>query len=262
LIAVSAEVKRDLVRYGVAPAEKIDVISLGLDLEAFLATEPRTGTFRAEIGVDASTPLVGIVGRVVPIKNHRLFLDAARHVLARNARARFVVVGDGPSRADAEAHARELGIQSQVTFAGWRRDLASIYPDLDVVVISSNNEGTPVSAIEAMAASRPVVSTRVGGVPDFIVDGETGILVPPRDPGALGAALTGLIGDRPKADGIGAAARSAVRMRFTPERLVSDIDDLYFDLVRRSRAIANSRALPIRIAAKRPVEWARIPGNP
>lgn len=258
LIAVSPEVKQDLVAYGVAPAERIDVIPLGLDLAAFLTCESRRGSFRAELGIDATTPLVGIVGRVVPIKNHRLFLDAARHVRAREPRACFVVVGDGTIRAELEAHARSLGLDSRVRFVGWRRDLPAIYADLDVLAISSDNEGTPVSAIEAMAARRPVVSTRVGGVPDVIRDGVTGLLVPPRDAARLGGAIADLLADAATANRLAGAARDSVRDRYTGPRLVSAIDDLYVDLVQSSSAIAKRGGAPVRIPARRAVPWGRF----
>src|SRR5262249_35464804 len=156
-----------------------------------------------EIGLRDEAPLVGIVGRIFPIKNHRLFLEAAARIAALEPRARFVIVGDGVLRKAMEQHAHGLGIGDRVFFTGWPPGLPRIYPDLDVLVVSSNNEGTPVSAIEAMAARRPVVATRVGGLPDLIIDGKTGRLVPPRDPQALANAVLELLTDRAYARAIG-----------------------------------------------------------
>ena len=144
------------------------MIPLGFDLQPFLDSGEHRGAFYRELGLTNGARLVGIVGRIFPIKNHRLFLDAAARVAAEERSARFVVVGDGALRPEMEAHARRLGIADRVTFTGWRRDLPRIYPDLDVLVVSSKNEGTPVSAIEAMASGCPVVATRVGGLPDLI----------------------------------------------------------------------------------------------
>jgi glycosyltransferase involved in cell wall biosynthesis len=126
-----------------------------------------------------------------------------------------------------EEHAHWLGIADRVIFTGWRRDLPRIYSDLDVLVVSSNNEGTPVSAIEAMASGCPVVATRVGGLPDLIDDGETGYLVPREGAPTLGAAVLGLLRDREAARRIVERARTRVAERFTSERLVADIEHLY-----------------------------------
>jgi glycosyltransferase involved in cell wall biosynthesis len=231
LVTVSEQVKRDLVRYGVAGAQKITVIPLGLDLEPFLAGAGQRGKLRRELGLTDGEPLVGIVGRIFPIKNHRLFLEAAARVAKELDSARFLVVGDGVLRPAMEDYAQALGLASRVMFTGWRRDLPVIYPDLDVLVISSNNEGTPVSAIEAMAAGCPVVATGVGGLPDLIADGETGCLVPARDPAALATRILKLLRERDTASRIAKTAQATVAERFGVERLCRDVEDLYEELL-------------------------------
>jgi glycosyltransferase involved in cell wall biosynthesis len=175
--------------------------------------------------------LVGIVGRIFPIKNHVLFLQAAARIAARDPAARFVIVGDGPLRFALERQARELQIAERVVFTGWRRDLVRIYADLDVLVVSSDNEGTPVSAIEAMAAGCPVAATRVGGLPDLITDGESGLLVPPRDAACLANAVSRILTDGEFAQSLGRNGRNAVRRRFGIKRLIRDIDRLYNELL-------------------------------
>jgi glycosyltransferase involved in cell wall biosynthesis len=231
IVAVSEQVKRDLMEYRVAGAEKIGVIPLGFDLKPFLDSAMHRGGFRRELGLNNGGPLVGIVGRIFPIKNHVLFLDAAARIAAGEKEARFVVVGDGTLRRQMEQHANALGIADRVIFTGWRRDLPRIYADLDVLVVSSNNEGTPVSAIEAMASGCPVVATRVGGLPDLIDEGETGCLVPRGDAPALAAAVLRLLRDRESARRIGETARARVAERFTAERLVADIERVYTGLL-------------------------------
>jgi glycosyltransferase involved in cell wall biosynthesis len=231
LVTVSDQVKRDLVGYGVAEADKINVIPLGFDLEPFLSSHIHGGEFRREIGYSDEHKLIGIVGRIFPIKNHALFLDAAARISARERNARFVIVGDGVSRRMVENQARELGIRGLVLFTGWRRDLPRIYADLDLLVVSSDNEGTPVSAIEAMASSCPVVATRVGGLPDLIKDHKTGRLVPPRAPEALANAVLALLHDPQTARELGKNGRASVQHRFTVQRLLSDMDDLYMQLL-------------------------------
>jgi glycosyltransferase involved in cell wall biosynthesis len=229
LVAVSEAVKQDLVELGVAEARKIRVIPLGLELTPLLGELPR-GVLRREAGIAADAPLVGMVGRLVPIKDGPTFLQAARLVRERRPEVRFALVGDGEERPALEAQCRALGLEASVTFFGWKRELAPVYGDLDVVVNASRNEGTPVSLIEALAAARPVVATRVGGTPDLLGGGERGRLVPPGEPGALAEAvletLEGSEATRLKAR----AGREHVRAQHSSERLFRDVDALYREL--------------------------------
>jgi len=231
LVTVSQQVKKDLIDYGVASDERISVIPLGLDLEPFLNAPIHRGQFRQDIGLRGEDKLVGIVGRIFPIKNHALFLESAARIAARDPATRFVIVGDGNLRSGLEQQSRQLGIKDRVLFTGWRADLARIYADLDVLVVSSNNEGTPVSAIEAMAASCPVVATRVGGVPDLITDGVNGRLVPAKDAEAIADAVIDLLGHREAAKNIGLNAMTSARERFDLKRLIKDVDHLYRELL-------------------------------
>jgi len=225
----------------VASSERITVIAFGFDLHPFLSCEDQGGLFRRELGMKDGTGLVGIVGRLFPIKNHRLFLDAAARVAAREPDCRFVIVGDGILRAELEQASRDLRLADKVVFTGWRRDLPRIYADLDVLVVSSDNEGTPVSAIEAMAARCPVVATRVGGIPDLIADEETGFLVPPRNAERLAAAVIHLLREPDVAHRVGQAARAVARERFSVERLIDDTEDLYEQLLAEKGIIVGER---------------------
>ena len=231
LIAVGDEDKKDLLAYRIAPTHKIDVIPLGLELNHFIDSRKRRGVLHHELGLDSANKLIGIVGRIAPIKNHRLFFDAMTRVLAAHATAHVVVAGDGDLRPEMERYVREIGIANSVSFLGWRHDLPQVYTDLDVVVISSNNEGTPVSAIEAMAAGRPVVATRVGSLPDVISDGETGYLVAPGNVEQLASAIERVLRDDETTDCLRRNARESVRHRFAVERLAADIDLLYRGLL-------------------------------
>ena len=231
LVTVSEQVKNELVGYSIAKAEKISVVPLGFDLDPFLNSHAQQGEFRREMGLSNEHKLIGIVGRIFPIKNHALFLDAAARVSARERNARFIVVGDGVLRPTLESQARELGIGDKVLFTGWRRDLPRLCVDLDVLVVSSDNEGTPVSAIEAMAARCPVVATRVGGLPDLIDDHKTGRLVPPRNADALASAVLDLLQSPHTARELGRNAQEFVRQRFAVRRLLGDMDHLYRQLL-------------------------------
>jgi glycosyltransferase involved in cell wall biosynthesis len=230
--------RAEIASYGVAPSRKLEPIRLGLELRQFLHVEQTRGTLRRELGVDASTPLVGIVARLVPIKAHEVFFQAAARVLEQQPRAEFLIIGDGERRAELEALVDGLGIKHAVRFMGWRRDMVSVYADLDVVALTSRNEGSPVALIEAMASARPVISTRVGGVPEVVVDGVTGLTVPASDPGAMADGILKLLRDRDLADRLAAAGRRHVYPRYDSSRLVDDVRNLYLrELAGRGRVL-------------------------
>jgi glycosyltransferase involved in cell wall biosynthesis len=227
-IIVLGDGQRDeIASYGVAPNEKLEPIRLGLELGQFLRADDARGSLRQELGVDEDTPLIGIVARLVPIKAHEVFFQAAAKVLTRKPRARFLVIGDGERRAELEAIVERLGIGDAVMFMGWRRDMVSVYADLDVVALTSLNEGSPVALIEALASSRPVISTRVGGVPEVVIDGLTGLTVPPSDPLAMAEGILKLLHDRDLAARLAAEGRRHVYPRYDSSRLVDDVRNLY-----------------------------------
>lgn len=229
LVTVSDSVKADLVEMAIAPADRIRVVPLGLELEPFTRDLPR-GVLRADAGCPAEAPLVGMVGRLAPVKDVPTFLRAARLVRERRPEVRFSLVGDGPERASLEAEVRALGLADAVCFHGWRRDLPAVYGDLDVVVNASRNEGTPVALIEALAAGRPVVATAVGGTPDVLAGGTHGVLVPAQDEHALAAAIEGTLA-APPSEARTAGARAHVLARYGVPRLLRDLSALYHELL-------------------------------
>ncbi|MDD5449049.1 MAG: glycosyltransferase family 4 protein [Candidatus Omnitrophica bacterium] len=240
IVVVSDSIKEDVCgKFKVAGREKTSVIELGLDLDKFRDAAAFRGSLRKELGLGDDCLLIGIVGRLTAVKNHLLFLDAVS-LLARDKAfmkygARFPVIGDGELRKTLENRARELGIEDKVFFLGWRRDAANFYGDLDIVVLTSLNEGTPLSIIEAMAAKKPVVATAVGGVPDLIEDGKTGILVPPNDPERLKAAIISLCSDEALRRRLGENASEYVLAKYSKQRLMKDMENLYSELIRIKR---------------------------
>jgi len=229
ILTVSDKLRDELIQYRIAPAEKIKVISLGLDL-APIASAPRgSGGLRRSLGLDDSTPLVGIVGRLVPIKNHALFLSAAAQVAGAMPDTHFVIVGDGELRGDLERQAGALGLSDKARFMGWRRDLPAIYADLDVVALTSRNEGTPVSLIEAMSSGASVVATAVGGVPDILQNGALGKLVGSDDAAGLAQAIIALL-NHPDQQQL-SDARDWALSHFGAERLIADLRALYSTLL-------------------------------
>ena len=238
IIVVGDGQRDEIASYGVAPLRKLTTIRLGLELDQFLQAESHRGELRRELGIDADTPLVGIVGRLVPIKAPEVLLQAAINVRNSLPTVQFLVVGDGERRQELETLVDHLGLRGSVRFLGWRRDLVRVYADLDVVALSSLNEGSPVVLIEALASARPVVATAVGGVPEVVVHGETGLTVPVSDVAALGGAVLTLLRDRPLANRLGKAGRRHVYPRYDSSRLVEDVRQLYLhELAAQGRAV-------------------------
>jgi glycosyltransferase involved in cell wall biosynthesis len=231
LIAVSDEVRDDLVGLGVAPLEQFDVVRLGLDLSAFADDSDRAArraALREQWGVGAGEQVVTLVARLVPIKRVDRFLETAA-LLRERAGVRFVIVGDGELRDELQASEPAGALGDRLVWAGFRRDVPDVCFASDVVVLTSDNEGTPVSLIEAQAAATPVVSTSVGGVRSVVLDGETGLLAD--DPPALSAAVASLLDDPSRAAAMATRGREHVLSTFGVERLVDDLDRLYLRLL-------------------------------
>ena len=231
--------------FGVGRAEQFVVIPLGLDLSSFNERDKRREMFRAELGIKSDEILVGIVGRLTEIKNHELFLNAVERFKADNpgSKVKFVVIGDGTLRAGLERLASSLDIGSDVIFVGGRRDPENFYAGLDIVALTSNNEGTPLTLIEAMANGIPVVSTSVGGVVDLLGRPETpsrpgvpyqtcprGISVTPSDAAGFAAALKCLVEDPVLRKEVGSRGLEFVKRHYSKDRLFDDIRALYSGL--------------------------------
>jgi glycosyltransferase involved in cell wall biosynthesis len=231
LIAVSDEVREDLVRLGVAPAERFEVIRLGLDLSRFAVDAParREGRerMRAAMGIPPGARVVTLVARLVPIKRVDRFLAVAAE-LAQLDDVWFLIAGDGELRDRLQATPLPAGLRERIVWAGFQRDVPAVCFASDVVALTSDNEGTPVSLIEAQAAGVPVVSTRVGGAAT-VVASESGALVDAGDVGGFARAVRGLL-ERPVAT---EPARRRVLETFSLERLVADLDGLYRRLLAR-----------------------------
>ena len=234
LVAVSPEVRDELVALKVAPASKFHVIRLGIELESRLAEpeEARAETRRV-MGVRDNRFLVGWTGRMTGVKRTDVVLEGFALLRRSGVRATLCMVGDGPDRPKIEELASELGIVRDVLFTGYQEDVGPFFAAFDAFVLPSANEGTPVTAIEALAAGRPVVATRVGGVPDVVRDGEDGILIDPGSPEQLADALARLAGDPELRARMGDSGRSRMIGRYAVSRLVDDVDALYRELLAR-----------------------------
>ena len=229
ILTVSETVRNELLQYNIAPPEKIHVLPLGLDLTEYKNCSIKRGQFRRELDIESDVPLIGNVGRLVPIKNHHYFLMAAHLMLQSDFNGRFVIVGSGKLATELHKLSRELGIGDSVIFTGWRRDLDKIYADLDVLVNTSINEGTPFAIIEAMAARVPVVATSVGGVPDIIKSEATGYLVPGDDVHSL---VDGIVCALKAPDSMLDAAQNHVLKHHNLESMITRTVNFYSKLLK------------------------------
>lgn len=229
LLTVSESVKDDLVRLGVARAERVRILPLGLDLQPLAGPLPR-GTLRRAAGWADGARIIGIVGRLVPIKDLDTFIDAAVRLAATSADLRFAVVGDGEERARLEARAIPA-LGDRIHFFGWRKDTGAVLGDLDLAVNTSLNEGTPVALIEALAAGRPVVATAVGGTPDLLEGGRFGALVKAGAAEEVARAVQAALNAPEDARRMAAAGQLMVLKRYSVTRLLDDMTALYRDLL-------------------------------
>ena len=235
LIAISPRIRRELVeRFRIAEDGRFRTIQLGFDLAPLLhIDEAQSTAARRSLDISPDAFVVTTVGRLTAVKNHALLIEAARGIAARHLNALVLIVGDGELRGQLEQRVVAAGLTSHVRFTGWRADLATIYGATDVFVLTSLNEGTPVALIEAMAAGVASVSTDVGGVPDVVAHGETGLLVPSGATEALVEAIDTLLRSPRLRREMGARARTAVSARYDIRRLLGDIDMLYRELMAR-----------------------------
>jgi glycosyltransferase involved in cell wall biosynthesis len=231
LVTVSPRLRTQLLGMGIGRPEQIEVIPLGLDLQRFRQAAPEPPTLRRRLGLAAGTPLLGIVGRLVPIKDHATLFEAMALLRSGDQATHLVVVGDGEERARLAGLAGRLGLGGRIHFLGWRADLETILNELDVVICASKNEGTPVALIEAMAARVPVLSTNVGGVADLVTHGETGWLVPADDPSAMARAIGDLLGDPALRARLAAAGQTVVLERHQVAGLIRRVETLYTALM-------------------------------
>ena len=226
VIAVSQAAKALLVGAGVPPG-RVRVIYNGIEPRYFEDQTEAARRIRQELGIAADAPVVGMIARLSPEKGHDVFLQVAREVAARRPDARFLVVGAGPLSAELQQLSAALGLAEQVIFTGARRDVTALNHVIDVFLLPSREEALPLAVLEAMAAERPVVATAVGGVPEVVVDGETGFLCQPGERAPLARAVLALL-ERPELRAaLGRRGRRRAASRFGVERMVQETARYY-----------------------------------
>jgi glycosyltransferase involved in cell wall biosynthesis len=241
-IAVSQSTADFLVNERHLPADKVRLIWNGAPLEEFAPVAPdRARAVRGALGIAAEAPVIGSIARLNEQKGHRYLLDAAAVVLAKRPDARLLIVGDGDLAQPLRAQAAALGIVPQVIFAGHRSDVRDMLGAIDVFCISSTYEGTPLSLFEAMAAGKTIVSTAVDGCREVLEEGKTGLLVPPRDPAALAAALLRVLDHSALAKTLADSAR-ATSTRYDAKECVRRIEALYDEVIAEMNSRRRLRA--------------------
>jgi len=235
IIVVSEAIREDLLRLGIGTTDRIVVIRLGLELEKF---------FNIQDNATSNNRIrVGIVGRLVAIKNHKFFIDVADLYLKLfpDFPIHFYIIGDGELRLELIKYVEGLGLSHSISFTGWEKDLVKVYSNLDIVCLTSLNEGTPVSIIEALASGKPIVSTNVGGIKDIVKPvcdqlgiNESIILVEPGDKERFVDALRYFAANRHMRNSFGEKGRTFVQNNFLKERLIKDMDLLYTTISKRS----------------------------
>ena len=233
LIAVSQAIERKIADEGRATVP-VTLIYNGVDLERYNHQEPCC-TLRDEYGMEPGAQIVGVVARLEPEKGHPTLLEAWPAVVRAVPNAHLLVVGEGGRREALERQAAQLRIAHRVVFTGRRDDVPAVTAALDVAVLPSYREAQGLTILEAMALSRPVVASNVGGIPEVIEDGVSGLLVPPRDPEALAAAIVRLLVDHSYADTLARAGHEVVHDRFCIELMVKAVETIYDEGTRAAR---------------------------
>ena len=243
IIVVSQQQKNDICdTYKIADEKKVQIIRLGFDLSVYGKILPNRRTYSpdSKTYINSEPFRVGMVGRLAAVKNHLLLFEAIKYLRAwaKIDKFRFIIVGDGELKTELVAEANKLNVSEAIRFCGWRKNMAAVYTHLDAVVLTSKNEGTPVAIIEAMAASRPVVATAVGGVPDLIGSvtgkkadgfqiGERGLILPSENAEALAGALVFVMENQNELKPTIRRAKAFALANYSQQRLLNDIQTLY-----------------------------------
>lgn len=243
IVAISQQQLKELSDiHRIAPVDKFSVIPLGFDLNRFLELKSNSESrFRTALALKPDDIAIGIIGRLAPIKNHSLFLRAFQELHRSNPNVKAIIVGDGETKDSIKAELDAMGLayangelknNEPIVFAGWVKQIEEALEGLQIVALSSLNEGTPVSLIEAQAAGIPVVSTNVGGVVDVVPHEKSGFIVPDFEVGSFFQAMEKLVSNETLRNEMGSAGRQFVAERFHYKRLVHDHEELYRSLLR------------------------------
>jgi len=235
LVAVGQSVRKALIDNEGFPPGRVEVVYNGIDEDRFSAAVPDRDEVRREMGVGQGDLVIVQVARLDPIKDHVTAIRAIARVANRRSDIQLVLVGDGPESEAIEALIRELGVEGQIRCLGRRDDIARLLGAADFMLLTSHSEGIPLTLIEGMAAGLPVVATRVGGVPEVVEEGRTGLLAPAGDEGALADQILQMAADRGLQERMGRAGRERARLMFTEDRMITTYEAIYREMIKRMR---------------------------
>ncbi len=242
LIAISDQQKKELTEdFHIANEKKFKVIPLGFELKKFTENQyEKRKKFREEFNLSDDEIAIGIIGRLVPVKNHNLFLEGLNYVFNKSSKkVKAFIIGDGETRQFLEKKAEQLNISfsnnsrsnTSLFFTSWRNDIDIINAGLDIITLTSLNEGTPVSLIEAQAANKPIISTRVGGIEDIVIENKTALLSNVNDIASFQRNLYQLVESEELRNCLGKKGSDHVQQKFSVERLANDMSNLYYELL-------------------------------
>lgn len=237
IIAISEKQKHEISNiYQICNADKIHVIPLGFELEKFnLNKEEKRKNFRTKWNIQNNEIAIGIIGRLVPIKNHKLFIDVIKMINEKTSKKiRAFIVGDGELRNELENYCQKINLKfsytptpAPITFTSWVKEIDEVNAGMDIIALTSFNEGTPVSLIEAQAASKPIISTNVGGIEDIIIENETALLVPSDNREIFAEKLLTLIEQAELREKMSSLGWNFINQKYSYNRLKTDIEQLY-----------------------------------
>ncbi len=228
IVAVSNEVKKDMLRYKI-PEKKIRVIDNGIALERFEKLA-ETKNMKNQLGFEEKIRIIGTIGNLGTEKGHIYLLEAAKQILDVVKDLKFLIIGDGRLRKQLEEKSERLGIEKHVIFMGQRRDIPELLTAMDIFVLPSIKEGLPIALLEAMAAKRPVIATRVGAIPMVIENNETGVLVEPKDVTGLRDAIVSLVNDPGRMDLLARKGFDRVCGNFSSDEMGKKYLELYMEI--------------------------------
>lgn len=241
LITVSEPLKRWGLRLKIGRAEQYITIHDGIEIEKFKKVNIDIEEKKQEFGIKQGELVVGVVSKLWEGKGHRDILKAAKGVIKKIPNVRFMFVGEGYLREELERLTQQLGLSENIIFTGFRRDIPEITAIFDIAVLASYYEGMGRVLLEAMVLAKPVVATKVGGIVDVVEDGKTGFLVPPKNPKALAEAMIRLLSDERLRKIMGKEARKRIDTRFSVQAMVSKIEEVYQELIKRKEGILRKR---------------------
>lgn len=227
IITISHQQQQEICDLRIAPMHKVKIIHLGFQFENVIPQPFHKNQFRNSLNLPENSPLVGVIGRLVPIKNHTLFIDIAQLVLRTRPEVMFLIVGDGELRDNLQEEIMKRNLATNILITGFKEDLKPVYADLDIVVLTSLNEGTPVAIIEAMACGKPIITTKVGGIEDFVNHKENGFLMNHFNPIIFAKYILEIINNTYDINSLMEEASKTAFEKFSFSRLKLEIENLY-----------------------------------